>query len=175
MRRRTWIGLALGCAVTALGAPRSAHADNRIRRDPPLLFGGGPHTIRPPVEIDPLLPTGAPFAARLERPHSIGAACSAKRPVCVQRSGGAPPALALRALSALELAYERVVDVLRLPAPLSDDGHGGSDALDWYLGSDGQELSTERDAVGPGGFDRAAAFCVAGASDDALLPASCGG
>jgi len=134
-----------------------------------LLFGGGPHTIRPPVEIDPLLPTGAPFAARLERPHSIGAACSAKRPVCVQRSGGAPPALALRALSALELAYERVVDVLRLPAPLSDDGHGGSDALDWYLGSDGQELSTERDAVGPGGFDRAAAFCVAGASDDALL------
>src|SRR6478609_915353 len=148
MRRRTWIGLVLGWAVAGLFAPKSAHADNRIRRDPPLLFGVGPHAIRPPVEIDPLLPTGASFSARLERPHSIGAACSATRPVCVQRNAGSSAALALRALQALELAYERVVIALRLPAPLADDGHGGSDALDWYVGADEQELSTERDTLG---------------------------
>jgi hypothetical protein len=74
----------------------------------------------------------------------------------------------LRALSALELAHDRVVGGLRLPAPLSDEGHGGSDALDWYISADGQELATERDALGSGSVDRAAAFCVGGASDDAL-------
>ncbi|HET7546065.1 MAG TPA: hypothetical protein VFK05_39620 [Polyangiaceae bacterium] len=168
MRRRTWIGLALGWAVAGLLSARSAHADNRIRRDPPLLFGAGPHAIRPPVEIDPLLPTGAAFAARRERPHSIGAACSAARPVCVHPSERSSAALALRALHALELAYERVVGVLSLPAPLSDDGHGGSDALDWYVDADDQVLWTERDALGLGSWDRAAAFCGAGVSDDAL-------
>ncbi|HEY0469374.1 MAG TPA: hypothetical protein VGC79_34530 [Polyangiaceae bacterium] len=168
MRSKTWIGLALGWAVGSLGSEQSAHADNRIRRDPPLLFGGGPHTIRPPVEIDPLLPKGAPFAARHERPHSIGAACSARRPVCVQRGEGSSAAQALRALQALELAYERVVGALNLPAPLADDGHGGSDALDWYLSGERRELATERDALSLDTLHRAAAFCVSGVSDDTL-------
>jgi len=165
----TKIGLAHGIALGALLAARSTQADNRIRRDPPLLFGGGPHTIRPPVEIDPLLPKGAPFAAQRERPHSIGAACSATRPVCVQRSTGGSAAQTLRALGALELAYERIVSVLRLPEPLADDGHGGSDALDWYLTDDGRELTAERDVLALGALDRASAFCVAGASEDALV------
>jgi len=168
MRSRTWIGLALGWAVGTLLAEPSAHADNRIRRDPPLLFGVGPHAIRPPVEIDPLLPKGAPFAAQHERPHSVGAACSARRPVCVQRGDAITGAQAVRALQALELAYERIVLALSLPAPLADDGHGGSDALDWYLSGESHELVSERDALGLGALDRAAAFCVSAASDDAL-------
>lgn len=168
MRSKTSIGLALGWVVCALLATKGAHADNRIRRDPPLLFGGGPHTIRPPVEIDPLLPKGAPFAAEHERPHSGRAACSATHPVCVHPSEGSPATQALNALRALELAYERLVEVLKLPAPLADAGHGGSDALDWYLADDGRALISERDVVGLGELDRAAAFCVAGASDDAL-------
>jgi hypothetical protein len=166
MRSRTRLGFALGWLACALFAAGSAHADNRIRRDPPLLFGGGPRTIRPPVEIDPQLPTGARFAAERERPHSMGAACSARRPVCVQRGEGSTPSQALRALQALELAYERVTLASNLPAPLPDDGHGGSDALDWYLSGGNHELATERDALGPGALDRAAAFCVSGASDD---------
>ena len=130
MRSKVWIGLALGSALGALSAAPPARADNRIRRDPPLLFGVGPHAIRPPVEIDPLLPKGAPFAAQRERPHSVGAACSARVPVCVQRTADGSAPQALQALQALELAYERLVFALRLPAPLADDGHGGSDALD---------------------------------------------
>ena len=53
------ITVALGWAVGALLAVGSARGDNRIRRDPPLLFGAGPHFVRPPVEIDPKLPKGA--------------------------------------------------------------------------------------------------------------------
>jgi len=168
MRSRTRIFVALGWAAGASFAAGSAHADNRIRRDPPLLFGAGPHAIRPPVEIDPQLPKGAALAARHERPHSIGSACSARVPVCVQRGPDGPGSQALRALQALELAYERLVAALRLPAPLPDDGHGGSDALDWYLSGESHEFASERDALGSGTFDRAAAFCVSGASEDAL-------
>ena len=139
------------------------------RRDPPLLFGAGPHQVRPPVEIDPSLPTGARFAAERERPHSTASACSARVPVCVHPGPGVSGAQALRALSALEAAYERVVGALSLPAPLGDDGHGGSDALDWYLSTDPMPLGVERDALRLGGLDRAAAFCTSGASDDAQL------
>ncbi|MEI9941492.1 MAG: hypothetical protein WDO69_30090 [Pseudomonadota bacterium] len=168
MLSRIWIGVALGWAVGALLAASDARADNRIRRDPPLLFGGGPHTIRPPVEIDPQLPTGARFAAQRERPHSIGAACSARLPVCVQRGSGSSADQTLRALEALELAYDRVIGALNLPAPMADDGHGGSDALDWYLTGENPELATEYDALSSSMLDRAAAFCLSSASDDAL-------
>jgi hypothetical protein len=147
---------------------RPAHAGT-ARRDPPLLFGAGPHVVRPPVEIDPQLPTGADFAARRERPRSSGAACSLTLPVCVQRGAGVSAAQGLRALRALEVAYERTVQALGAPAPLPDEGHGGSDALDWYLQANAGELSTEPDAVSLGALDRAAAFCVASPSDDDLL------
>lgn len=121
------------------------------------------------MEVDPLLPSGARFGARRERPKSLGSACSARYPVCVQRAAGVSAAQAVRALAALELGYERVVLVLHTPAPLSDDAHGGSDALDWYLEAGAGELESEPDAVRFGALDRAAAFCVSGASDDDLL------
>jgi hypothetical protein len=72
---------------------------------------------------------------------------------------------ALAALAALEQAYERVVEALALPAPLSDDGHGGSDALDWYLDATQSELVVEPDAVRFGALDSAAAFCLGGSED----------
>ena len=169
MRSRTRIGVALGWAAGLLFAAPHLRADNRIRRDPPLLFGGGPHTIRPPVEIDPQLPKGADFAAQHERPHSIGSACSARLPVCVQQGPTSSTAQALRALPALELAYERLVLASKLVAPLADDGRGGTDALDWYLTGESRELVVERDALSLGELDRAAAFCLSGESDDLLL------
>ncbi len=165
MRIGTWLGVALG-GVAAFGAPPALAGTARL--DPPLLFGAGPHAVRPPVAIDPDLPTGAPFAAALERARSLGAACSARAPVCVQRGPGVSGAQALGALQALETAYERVVEVLALPAPLSDDGHGGSDALDWYLTAEQTELVTERDDVRVGALDSAAAFCVGSATDPGL-------
>ena len=166
MRLASSVGVALAILV-GLTAPH-AIADT-ARRDPPLLFGAGPHVIRPPVAIDPDLPTGAPFAAALERPRSLGAACSARLPVCVQRGSGVSGAIAMQALRALELAYERVVGALGLPAPLADDGHGGSDGLDWYLDAEPRDLSTERDAVRFSVLDSAAAFCVSGAPDELLM------
>jgi hypothetical protein len=163
----SWFGAALACGLgTLIATPAMA---GTARRDPPLLFGAGPHQIRPPVSIDPDLPTGAPFAAELERPRGAVVACSARLPVCVQRGAGVSGDQALAAVQALELAYERVVQALALPAPLPDDGHGGSDALDWYLDAQQVELVTERDAVRLGGLDSAAAFCVGGATDPVLM------
>ena len=158
--------LAVCCAGSAVAGP--------ARRDPPLLFGAGPHQVRPPVVFDPNLPTGARFSREHERPHSATAACSSRAPVCVQLEEGADGARAMGALAALETAYGRVVDALGLPAPLSDEGHGGSDALDWYLGAAPSptapnELVVEHDAGGLGALDRSAAYCRGGGSADALL------
>ncbi len=164
MRIGTSLGVILACGFGSLSALAGT-----VRSDPPLLFGAGPHVPRAPISIDPALPTGPDFAAALERPHSTGAACSTQVPVCVQPSPSVSGADALRALGALESAYQRVVLALGLPAPLADDGHGGSDALDWYLDPERTELVSERDAVGSGGFDRAAAFCLSAASSDEFL------
>ncbi|HEY5372810.1 MAG TPA: hypothetical protein VIK01_03950 [Polyangiaceae bacterium] len=170
MRTGTKISDLLACGLGAclMLSAQSALAGT-ARRDPPLLFGAGPHQVRAPVVIDPALPTGSRLAAQLERPRSAGAACSARLPVCVQRGAAVSGADALSALSALELAYERVVQALGLPAPLSDDGHGGSDALDWYLDGEHSQLATEHDVLGLGGFDRAAAFCLSSSSADPAL------
>ncbi|HEY4105174.1 MAG TPA: hypothetical protein VGM44_14850 [Polyangiaceae bacterium] len=166
-RIRSRLRLALaGCAALAFGSPAYA---GTARRDPPLLFGAGPHVVRPPVAIDPELPTGAPIAASLERPRSLDAACSPRLPVCVQRGLGVSGDRALAALQALEAAYERIVYALALPAPLADDGHGGSDALDWYLDDNRTELSVEPDAVRFATLDSAAAFCLGGSADSWLV------
>jgi len=148
-----------------------AHTANAgtARRDPPLLFGAGPHQIRPPVSIDPRLPTGPEIAPRHERPRSLGAACSERVPVCVQRGAGGSGDSALRALAALELAYDRVVLALGIPAPLPDAGLGGSDALDLYLDSGAPELVVAHDPAGPSWFDSVATFCSTSVSDDSLL------
>ena len=167
MRIRIWLGFALIAAAGELGV-RTANAGT-ARRDPPLLFGAGPHVVRPPPAIDPDLPTGTPFAAQLERPRGASPVCSLRLPVCVQRGAGLSGAQALAALQALELAYERLIEVLALPAPLSDDGHGGSDALDWYLDPQRSTLVTERDVVRLGALDSAAAFCLGGVGDDILM------
>lgn len=127
------------------------------KRDPPLLLGGPVKRTKSKTPIDPRLPTGALLPARVERPTAAAALCSWKRPVCVHALGRDVAALE-QALAALELAYERVVLALRLPAPASDDGRGGSDALDWYL--DGAtELAVAQEPPWPGRLDEAAVFC----------------
>ena len=71
-------------------------------------------------------------------------------------------------VGALETAYERLVLILGLPAPLDDGAHGGGPAFDVYLspGFGGVELGLDAvDLAEP--FDSASAFCVVG---DAELP-----
>ena len=66
-----------------------------------------------------------------------------------------------KALAALENAYRKLVDVLLLPAPLTDGGLGGSNALDLYLNAEGSgALRSEHDAPEVTRFDSASAFCV---------------
>ncbi len=166
MHIRSPVGVSLACCLAAWSVVTPANARvGTARRDPPLLFGAGPHVPRGPVDLDPGLPTGPRLAEELSRPPTAGAACSARLPVCVQRGSNVAGLDALRALEALELAYQRVVQALALPTPLADDGLGGSDALDWYVSRE-PALITVPDAIGLGGFDRAAAFCKGGGSGD---------
>ena len=152
------------CAALASAVVASSTAPafgGTARRDPPLLFGAGPHVIRPPIEIDPSLPTGSSIIAQHERPHSSEAACSLRWPVCVHRGNTVNEVQASLSLSALETAYERLIGALSLPAPLPDQAHGGSDALDWYL-DEASELTSQPDAIGLGGLDRSATYCLGG-------------
>lgn len=137
------------------------------RREPPLILGGA----RPPtpriVPIDPRLPTGA----RIEtpsRPAGKTPFCSRLRPLCVHGDAGEAEE-AVRALAALELAYDRLVLTLGLPSPHADAGLGGSDALDAYLNPPSAELDVALTALAPGPFSEAAAFCRLPTGDRALL------
>jgi hypothetical protein len=163
---------------TYMLTPVLAHAGPRA--DPPLLLGGkATPPERPPVFTDPRLPTGSEFGTS-ERPDrgdlsSEPPACSARASVCVHRSPGVTGETALAALAAIETAYEKLVFALGLPAPLGDEGRGGSDALDWYLqATDDVSQGYERVTVAAdprrlGGFDRAAGFCRALADPGVLL------
>ena len=146
--------------VLGLGAAATAEAQEKYRTIPGPLMGGswGPPPERPPVEVDPSLPTGAELATTVSRPKTaaVPPACSSRRPVCAHGTDGAS---ALAALGALENAYERLVFGVGLPAPLSDWGRGGSDALDLYLVDDAGDLSVGRDAPAVSRHDQASAFC----------------
>src|SRR6185503_12536612 len=170
-RRPRVLGLlALGLAVPCASP---AHAVVRKRFEPPLLFGGGPLPPEPRIETDPRLPVGSEIVAHF-RPAAGAPACSFRAPVCVHPTETIGTDTALGALDALESAYEKLVFALGLPAPLPDDGRGGSDALDLYLApSDRTARGFERVHVfaeprRPGGFDSAPGFCVVAADPDVL-------
>ncbi len=136
------------------------------RRPLPPLLRGDPTPPKPIVVVDPSLPTGSPrrFEPRpsaLERP-----ACGARAPVCVHRGAAVPTARALELLSALELGYERLFEVLELPAPRGDEGRGGSDAVDVYLELGGPSaLELRLDEPPPyRPFDSTSGACVVGSS-----------
>jgi hypothetical protein len=137
------------------------------KRDPPLLFGGAVKQVKAKVPLDPRLPTGSLLPATEPRPTAAAALCSFARPVCVHSSTAAAAALP-GALAALELAYERVVLGLRLPAPTNDADRGGSDALDWYLDAAGSELEVVQEPLLPGTMDEAAVFCRGGGPSPVL-------
>src|SRR5688572_8522795 len=159
------------CAFTA--ALPNAHAERKKRFEPPLLFGGGEEPPELPVETDPRLPVGAEIVTR-SRPKAELPACSFRAPVCVHPTSGVAPKATVETLDALEGAYEKLVWALGLPAPLSDGGQGGGDALDLYLVTSNrtapgfERVQAVGDARHFGGFDRASAFCVASADSGIL-------
>ncbi len=161
---------ALGVAVPLAS---TAHAGPKQRFEPPLLFGGSPPPAESIVETDPRLPVWAEITARV-RPGAGSPACSFRAPVCVHPTAALDPASVLATLDALERSFERLVFALGLPAPLSDGGRGGSDALDLYLvPSERTARAFERvhvvaDARRLGGFDAAPGFCVV-AADGGIL------
>ncbi len=172
---RTWFDKR-GALVFALCLSARATAAGP-KRDLPLLFGGSRGSAAPAssTEQDGAsagLPTGAELVFRARPPSAAQPACSPERPVCVHPEPGLGGAAALAALSALERAYERLVLVLGLPAPLPDEGRGGSDALDAYLlnGNHEDELfRAEGDPPRLGGFDRASGYCVLTVAEGPLL------
>jgi hypothetical protein len=129
-----------------------------------VLLGGASPSRKAPVALDPWLPTGARVFAGPSRPAEAPEvpACSWKRPVCVHGARAVGQDEALAALSALENAYEALILTLGLPAPISDWGRGGSDALDLYLGdSAGAPVEVGLDAPEPTSVDQASGFCMA--------------
>jgi hypothetical protein len=159
-------------ALSAVGLVTSSVLGDPL--EPPLLLGGAADRPSHVVETDPRLPVGAAFETR-DRPTGGERVCAVSRPVCVHGFRGADPKLLLEALDALERAFARTTVGLALPAPLGDEGRGGSDALDLYLlPSDRVTPSYARVHVYPdlprlGGFDRASGFCTAMADPPALL------
>ncbi len=122
-----------------------------------LLLGGPPPIPEPDVRRDPSLPTGASLAPAKRPEATERAACSLRRPVCVQRVGEVDAQLALAALDDLENAYEQLVLVLGLPQPRRGWDGGG---VDLYLDpAAGPQLETSLDPSAPYGFDSARLFC----------------
>jgi hypothetical protein len=140
--------------------PELAWADTRTTVTPGLLFGGPNAAPTEAVPLDPRLPTGRlRFAARLSGDR--GARCSQLRPVCVR---GADVATDLRALAALERAYERQRFGAGLPGPGAPQGRWV-----WNLGpraDGGAELDLEVKEMPSVAFDRAAAECRGGRPTD---------
>ncbi len=155
----------------------TSSAAGEPKRIPGLLFASGEVVVeRGPAPIDPALPRGHRMTAT-PRPTTERTLCSPRHPVCVH--GEKTGVSLLLALERLELAYERIVYVLDLPAPLLDADLGGSPALDLYLT---HAPSTETGGVTPGTVthldlalaeeDSASAFCTHGGSDVSLQDAT---
>ncbi len=144
--------LTLGVGVVTLLQSLPAHGDREV---PGLLFGGGMAERQDkPVELDPALPRGTEIRF-FQRPEAESSACSWRRPVCVHGSEGVG---LQRPLELMVSAYERLISVLQLPAPLADGTLGGGPELDWYLDDEQTELRVFPD---PARLtrDQSSAFC----------------
>ena len=150
----------LGWLTATVVVLSSSLAASRQDQEPPLLLGGAVSQKKREIRLDPRLPTGAlrEFSARPD-PAGELRACSFTRPVCVHAAPGVNEPHVMRALDAMETAYERVVIALGIPAPPVDAGLGGSEALDLYLVDAGPLLEVGLDAQSFTAFDQGSSFC----------------
>jgi hypothetical protein len=182
--RRSTARWLIGCLTVCSWAAAQSTPSTSPRREPSFLLGGPSPRSEPEVPVDPALPSGA-LRWEVPRPSGTARLCSHRLPVCAHvpltptQIDVEPSTLAGAALEALELAYERLVRLEGLPAPGSDGRRGGGGELDWYVGLDEPPPSSappESPLTAAGdvavwlepqasrGFDRAAAFCVGGAT-----------
>lgn len=166
-RARAWV--LCGLLGSALGLSPEGASAKPPKRDPPLLFGGPVTKPKIAAPLDPRLPTGAAIAGSAVRPSAVSALCSFSRPVCVHATTRAAEPGLPAALEGLEHAYERAILALGLKAPLADDGAGGSDALDWYIDAQSNDLTVAQGQLLPGRMDAAPSFCRGAALSGALL------
>jgi hypothetical protein len=143
-----------GCRVWA---PKvSITRRNRPRWSPTGLAG---HVLA--VGLTTLAtPVGAnePALELVERPRAQRLGCTPQ--ICVHADGPAGLARADEALASAETALGRL-QALRMPAPLSDGGAGGTLALDLYLVA-GSGAAAFPDLPAPGPFARGSAFAIVG-------------
>lgn len=131
-----------------------------------ILLGPAPRLMKSRPQFDPALPTGAVRASQLALDEpGLGRLCSKNRPLCVAWATEEAPLPTAEALSALELAYDRFVLAMNLPAPrYSDD----SQPLTWRLGAGFEPLKIFLKPNLSAGFDTAAVVCHSGAQKDLL-------
>ncbi len=157
--RLVWIA---GTVLFSLAPPASALAVE----PPPLPLG--------PPPVDEILRTGRDIAPSAPRPSAREMpqiACSFREQVCVHGAPTVPPEALLVTLRHAEQTL-RTYAALGLPAPLSDDGLGGSPAFDLYLAAspDAAPLTTIDLLARGGGLDTQSAFALLPLP---RLPASC--
>ena len=147
--------LGLGLTLAAGLAPPTAPAKAQS-----ILLGPAPRLIKSRPLYDPALPTGAARAPQLavDEPGLLRL-CSAARPLCVTWAADSKTLRVLDALSELEVAYDRTVLALNLPAPrYSDDAQ----PLTWRLEPSPLPLSISLRPNFSAGFDTAAVICHSG-------------
>jgi hypothetical protein len=132
-----------------------------------ILLGPAPRLVKARPLYDPDLPKGAERAPQLalEEPL-LTRLCSATRPVCVAYRAQVPfnefPRI-MAALTALEVAYDRLVLALNLPAPrYSDDAQ----PLTWHVEPNADPLTIRLKPILTAGFDTAAVVCHSGTEKD---------
>lgn len=157
-------GLCAGlCLAAALGL--SAHGARGQLLLGKGFAGEGFAPGRPVPGLDSRIPAGAEVVVALRPASKEPSACSFRAPVCVHRDPRVSGAIALGWLAQLEIAHERLVEVLGLPPPTPDGSSGGGPSLDLYLVPGTVELEVSADALDvPRNVDTAPAFCTVGSS-----------
>jgi len=125
-----------------------------------ILLGPAPRRVKSRPLYDPALPTGAERAPQLalDEPE-FARLCSPTRPLCVTWSAPDKTSPVIAALTELEVAYDRYVLALGLPAPrYSDDAR----PLTWQLEAEPEPLKVHLKPNLSTGFDTAAVVCHSG-------------
>jgi hypothetical protein len=157
-RAKIW-ATRLACSLALLAGSALAQ-----KREPPLLYGGPAPDKKPPVELDPRLPTGSEVSSPMRPAKLEPPACGYRTPVCVHRGKGVTAERAIGTLAGLERAWLELTAGLGLPAPLGP--------VDLYLDESNTELTVGHDPPELGRFDRARGFCMLGRETSSELQRS---
>ncbi len=139
--------------ASGLVAPTPAKAQS-------ILLGPAPRRVKSRPLYDPSLPTGAERAPQLALDEpDLAHLCSPTLPLCVAWAPQDKTSNVIAALTELEVAYDRYVLALGLPAPRYSDG---AQPLTWQLAAEPEPLTIRLRPNLTAGFDTAAVVCHSG-------------